>query len=682
MERFYSLEKLIEHGKTLVKDVETVSFDLFDTLLIRRIHDPDLVKIPVARYIAERSGEHGRKWSVEKVQQLRDKIEDSHREKTGLQFDDLEACYPDFMREVLETIFQQGMNDELFSDVAEYEIRMENSMLVPRKPLIQWLHELRKEGKQILVISDIYLPAEYLEKFIAHAGFLELVDGVVSSADSFLAKASGKAFPLIEKRFSIDKKKWLHIGDNPHSDGMRPDEYGLKSLVLLDAGEKQRKAIMGKYFAYGLSLPFWRGRALQQLMQPLEGENTHESALYREGYQFLGPLIAAFVQEVAEQCKKKHVGKIFFLSREGWTFKKVWEASVPFLFPDGKIPEIEYLYVSRLALAGASCTHSGLTKEKTDVAFLPFGNRDFRDICRIFALQADPFVKILEEYGIAVDTPLSAFHEGYRGDFRVRFNEMLKDESFQEEVKRQTAPSNQALQNYLDEVGFFSCADVALVDIGWLGSIQRFFYDAVKHRSDCPRINGFLFGATRGVPFPTTPENNVQGIIYDRLHFNFGASAMLYARDLFEEVSRAPHPTLIAYKLKENGYELVFRTVEDANGKEEQLQNEYFAPLQQGIFDAAARFGSASALLGFSLNDYRAWFNYLLIVKLAFPRSKELERLRYKYHLDDFQGTNKPIAYYKAPKELWDLSGLRLKLNPFLRPWLFYKHMRARLQEF
>ena len=49
---FYTLDELLRAGEQMAADCDTVSFDLFDTLLIRRIHDPDMVKPAVARYIA------------------------------------------------------------------------------------------------------------------------------------------------------------------------------------------------------------------------------------------------------------------------------------------------------------------------------------------------------------------------------------------------------------------------------------------------------------------------------------------------------------------------------------------------------------------------------------------------------------------------------------------------------
>ena len=587
------------------------------------------------------------------------------------------------MQEMLSAIFAEESDDAFFDRVADYEVAMENSMLVPRGEFIDWLKELQQQGKKVLIVSDIYLPAIYLKRFVEHAGFLDLVLDVVSSADTFLAKASGKAFPLIQEKYDLDPKSWLHVGDNPHSDGLRPLEFGIQALVLHDASEKRRKSVIRRLVNYSDGRPFWRGRALQQLMQPLEYENVERDTLYIEGYSFLGPMIGAFVQSIAERSLELNIGKVFFLSREGWTFKKYWEQSVPRIFPGKRLPETEYLYVSRMALAGASCAYKGLSQTSADIVFLPSGNSDFHDVCRIFSLDHEPFAPHLARHQLTAETVLSHLHDGYKQENRVRFSELIEDDAFQEEVKRQTRPANDALQLYLEDAGFYDHPDVALVDIGWLGTIQRFFYEAISHRQDAPRCHGMLFAATRGIPFPTTVDNHIEGVIYDKHRFDFAASSILYARDLFEEACRAPHPTLNGYGLKDDGgYELIFRQSDDDIGRAEKEQDENYAPLQQGVFDSAKPYAAASALLGYSLSDYKPWINYLLVSKLAFPKTNEILDIRHKAHLDDFHGAKKVAKVHsKAPKNLWNLSSFSLRFSPLLRLRIFFRHMKERLNE-
>lgn len=677
---YFSVESLIAAGEKKAKGKDIISFDLFDTLLIRRVHDPDLVKLPVARFVAALAEKKGINIGWQNVQDLRDKIEQRQRVETGEKFDDHEACYPLFMRELLETIFKNEFSEAVLDEVTQYELFMENSMLVPRRQFVEWIRELKEQGKRIFIISDMYLPATHMKVLVEHAGLLDYVEDVISSADTFLAKASGKGYEFIQEKYSLAKERWIHIGDNSFSDGMRAIEFGIDALIIHDPRENQRKAIVKRHINYSDGRPFWRGRALQQLMAPLEGENCKKTDLYNEGYNFLGVLIGSFVQEIVERCKKNSIGKVFFLSREGWTFKQYWEKAVPFLYPLTDLPDIEYLYVSRMALAGACCAYQGLTKNNAGIAFLPSGNRDFRDVCRIFNFEASPFVAHLRDYGLELDSCLSHKHEGYNQENSKKFDAMLGSIAFQDEVKRQALPANQALQLYLEDIGFFEHESAAIVDIGWLGTIPRFFYEAIQHRSDCPKCFGYLFGATRGIPYPTSEKNFIEGIVYDKNRFDLAASTLLYVRDLFEEACRAPFPTLNGYRLTEDGYELDFRETDDEVGRAEQQQDRHFAPLQQGIVDSAERYGAASALLGYSLEDYTPWLNYQLISKLAFPRAAEVANIRHQNHLDDFHGNKKPKAGLpKEKKVLWEYSHFQLRYNPFLRTKCFLNHLRERL---
>lgn len=682
VETYYSPEALIAAGKKKSLEKEIVSFDLFDTLLVRRIHDPDLVKLPVARYISSLAAQQGLNWNWKKVQRLRDAIEQEQRAETGRDYDDHEACYPLFMTSLLQQIFGNLYNEQLLSMVTSYELSMENSMLVPRKGFKEWLVELAEAGKRIFIISDMYLPASHLKDLVQHAGLLDLVEEVISSADTYLAKASGLAYPMIAEKYSLRPKAWLHIGDNPHSDGMRAAQAGIEALIIHDPREDLRKSVVKRYYNYSDGKPFWRGRALQQLMAPLEGENSLQPPLYGEGYNFLGPLIGVFVQQIAKLCLDNEITKVFFLSREGWTFKKYWERVMPVLYPAGGLPEIEYLYVSRMALAGSSCAYQGLTKTNADIAFLPPGNRDFRDVCRIFSLIPETFTPLLHSYNLTAETCLSHIHDGYDPENRMRFEEMIEDPLFQEEVKKQTLPANQAMQRYFEDVGFFEHQRVAIVDIGWLGTIQRFLFEAIAHRQDCPRCFGYLFGATRGIPYPQSEKNSLEGVMYDRDRFDLAGSTLFYARDIFEEACRAPYPTLNGYKLKDDGYELLFRQTDDEIGRAELEQDSYFAPLQQGIIDSAARFGAAASLLNYSFADYKPWINYLLVNKLAFPRAKEVSRIRHKHHLDDFHGKKTPKAdFAQGIVPLWDRSQLQLRFNPLVRARYFFRHLRERINE-
>ena len=80
----------------------------------------------------------------------------------------------------------------------------------------------------------------------------------------------------------------FQLGDNPHSDGLKPAEFGLRALVLRDAGEKQRKSLEKRYYKYSLGRhvralppgPRARGRLAHR---PLTGRQSADRAARKIG---------------------------------------------------------------------------------------------------------------------------------------------------------------------------------------------------------------------------------------------------------------------------------------------------------------------------------------------------------------------------------------------------------------
>ncbi len=661
----------------MLGDVDMVSMDIFDTLFVRRIYDPDLIKYPVCEFIVDKATTLSVPASRRTVWRARWEIEREHRRRHGETYPDHEARYPEYMQEALKRIFGEQLPEHFLDDVTNYELQMENAVLVPRAALVDWIKQLHETGKRILLISDIYLPSSHLKRLVDDKNLMLYIEDVVSSADSFHAKASGATFPLIEEKYKLDKKRWLHVGDNPISDGLRPDEFGIRSLVIHDIGERQRKGIARSIHLSANKKTFWKGRNVQQLMLPLEAENIEQHPLYVEGYNFFGVLLGYFIQNIAEHCRGQNIRRIYFCAREGWTFKKYWDVAAPHFFPHGDAPQSHYLYVSRMALAPTACANGGLEAIDTNVAMLPASSRDFRDICRVFSLAIEPLRPALERVGLKEDDPIGQLTPGATPELRKRFAQLLDDQEFQNEVKRQSKPAQMALERYLESEEFFDNDEVAIVDIGWLGTIQHYLCKATSHRADRPKIHGFLFGATRVIPYRANTSNfqqNITGVLFDSRQMDLAQSQIRNAKDVFEEVFRAPHPTLTAYKLDGDGYELKFRDKEDATAQAERVQSDYYEPLRAGIFAAAPRYATAVKTLLYSAGELKPWINFLLINKLAYPRTSEVEQIRHESHQDDFAGTHTVAKkFIKENRTLWSHSSTALNFNPFLRTYYFIK---------
>ncbi len=692
---FHSISELVSAAEAAADSVDTLTIDLFDTLLIRRLADPDQVKLPVARYIAERAARVGKNCPWQTCLQWRAEIEQVHRNRNGARYPDHEARYPEFMGELLDRVFGAQATPALLQAVTAWELKLESALIVPRSELADLVRRWHAAGKRIWAMTDIYLPATHIRPLIEAAGLGAYLTGIASSADACMAKASGAGFRRLREQEGLDPARWAHIGDNRVSDGLRPAAFGIRAFVLRDAAEAQRKALYRRYERAAAARPFWKGRLVQQVMLPLEKENIERDPLYGSGYNFFGPLVGGFVQHLAERSRALGLKRLYFFSREGWTFLKAWERVAPWLYPDGGAPEARYLHVSRVALAGATCARRGLTHADAPLALLPATNRDIRDVFRVFGLQLDGLRPFLARHDLAEDAPLNPIYAGWTHENWRRFDLLLKDDAFQEAVKSQTREQGRLVERYLEQEGFFELPAVGAVDVGWLGTIQRFLFEAIEHRPDKPKVRGLVFGATRGIPYPASEGNTLEGFIYDRDRSAGAGNAVTYALNIFEEAFRAPHAGVTGYVERQGRIEPVFPPETAPERVREREQDAQYAPLQAAIPEAAERYAAAVTLLGFSAAAVKPWLGHLLVMRLAFPGADEVRLLQWKHHVDQYSGAHTPpwrIRLYLL--RLWDLPpwmlripGLRLGFYawsavglPGLRSaFLLWREMRRRL---
>ncbi len=673
MKTFYHVHRLARHMERHLDQFDLLSCDVFDTLLVRRVHDPDALKWATTRYLERLAAQAGQgHWTADRIHRLRNRVESMHRRRNGQTHPDREACYPAFMADVLGVIFGKSEVATLLTEVTQYELSIESAMLVARSDLVALLKKVKAAGKRVVAITDMYLPAASIRVLLDRAGYQDLLDDVYSSADTCRAKASGAAWPLLAERWKANPARWWHVGDNPISDGLQPTQFGVTAVVLRDVREHHRKLLSRFYARIAPRRPYWRGRLAQQWMLPLEDENIPRSPLFRLGYSFFGPLLCAFVHHVYERARADGLGHVYFFSREGRILLGIWNELMPFLAAGEPSVPASYLHVSRVALAQAAHAHSGLSHEHASIAFLPAANRDFRDVARVFGLEVLPFVAVLARHGLSSDTVLSRWHDGWRQEYTDCFKQCLEDADFQAEVRRQQAPAQEALQRFLTEQGFYQQARVGVVDIGWLGTIQRFLHQAVMHRSDHPAIEGFLVAHSLGYSFPRSPDNSIEGFLFDHQQFSFCGSLMFFSQVLFEESTRAPQPGLLSYQLADTppGYSLHFRPESES----EQEQSRYFASLQAGVREAARRYGPAVAVLGYSAQDWKPWLNVLLTSHMAFPRTSEVDVLTHRHHTDDMTVGQPGARARAASRRLWNRPLWALRVNPFLRTYYYLRH--------
>ncbi|MDF3128824.1 HAD family hydrolase [Kiritimatiellaeota bacterium B1221] len=676
---FYSLPSLIETIEQLPPEKSVISFDVFDTLLVRRIHEPDLLKQSVSRYLLALAAKRDLHFRADGLLAKRNEIEARQRQRHGKLHPDFEAYYPELIRKWVAYYFPEADVPEVTEQVMAYELELESKVLVPRKGWKDLLQKLQAQGRTLIALSDMYLPGEMIRVLLDRAGLLEYFNEVHSSADSMRAKASGEGFHRLIELQGISPKEWVHVGDNAFSDALVPDSLGITAFSLRDVSERKRKSVLQRYHLSASQKPFWYGRYIQQMAMPLEEElddPQFEDALYREGYGVFGPLLAGFMAGLLERCREQKLEVVYFLSREGKVFQQIWDRMIPILAEGGFVPEVRYLHVSRKALGAACCGIRGLTRELVETILLPMENRDFRDVCHVTGLDVEACLPFLQAHGMAADTPLSGHHEGFHPRNWESLMNLLEDQGFQKEVRRQKQDDAEGLIAYLESISFFTNPHVGMVDVGWLGSIQKLFFDCIRDRNPHPVLHGQLLCASYRVPFHTRVDNRLEGWIYQHRKGEIYAGAMMMYQELFEELCRPGEPGLQGYSKATGGY-LKFRDRSDEAFQLEMKQTEAFASLQQGVFDVSERMALALIMGGESPRRMRPWLSQMLAVKLAFPRTAEVLNLRHRHHVNDLSNQNAAPVSLKSRclGRLWDNPPARLRWVPLLRHWYFLKHV-------
>jgi putative hydrolase of the HAD superfamily len=97
------------------------------------------------------------------------------------------------------------------------------------------LTELRERGLRLVVASnwDCSLPDA-----LGDAGLLELVDGVVSSAEAGVRKPDARLFVLALERAGVAAERAVHVGDSPANDVAGAAAAGIRAVLLRRAGER------------------------------------------------------------------------------------------------------------------------------------------------------------------------------------------------------------------------------------------------------------------------------------------------------------------------------------------------------------------------------------------------------------------------------------------------------------
>jgi predicted HAD superfamily hydrolase len=513
------------------------AFDIFDTLLRRRIDPPELMKSLIADYISTTLTESGIEVSPEQVLYERNKVESILRQEALAMGKDPEFYLDDIVERTLKELNTGSVLNS--KEVVDYEISLEKLATEPMPGTDAVLNYLKSLDKRVICVSGTYLSFNQMVEILEHHGLFKYVDKLYLSSELGSSKATGQLYKNILEN---EEDKIVHIGDDYLLDTVIPKRYGIKTLWFQSSTEQRRKNKLRKLSA--------SHNKLNYVNTIFRANNTNLGTLYNIGYDVLGPALTVFVHCVAEQARKDGVEKIFFIARDGYVMKKIYEVLQSSIYTNKRLPEGKYMCLSRFVVRAAAInelTLGQVSEVYANKARFSGQKVSFRDVLCSYGLEPTHYIEIMKKNKLDLDKPLDNPAHDHE------LNGLLRDKEFQEIVRGESDQAKQLLREYLMGIECMGRHKVAMVDSNSEGITKSLLGQAFFHDKDYPMAFGYYFNLAN---IDSGDKSSIRldlaktmGMISDwRSSSPYQQKACLSFGMLIELFSHPYHGTTIGYK--------------------------------------------------------------------------------------------------------------------------------------
>lgn len=440
-----------------------VSFDVFDTCLIRRCGLPYKIWDLMADRLFEKDDSRGRLSFTGNRGYVEEQLS-----KTNL-FPNLSDIYAQL------NVSQWGFDKDA---VMNLEMEIEEQELFPNPDMLNIVKGYREKGFTVSFISDMYLPTEFVKKILIKFGFCRANECVFVSADCKAGKYDGKLFDYVLKETKTKAKQWIHYGDNERSDYRVPKSKGIKAILVTNTDftdEEKRWIDDARFYSHKHEIELWAG--LCRLTR-LQNEKSFAATM---AVDFIASVYVPYVVWVLRTAKAKGIKTLYFLARDGHIFLEIAKN----MTKESDGIECRYLKVSRQSIYKCA-----------------FYNVDDYELENTFGFIRNQNVeKTLQYIGIDYESLSVCTREKYKKNYFLnnkkkisQFIECLKINDVGV-IKQQSEKYRLSLVQYLNQEKVFEPA-AAFVDLGWAGSSRCMLNYIIRQEGFCS-IPSFYWGCIK-----------------------------------------------------------------------------------------------------------------------------------------------------------------------------------------
>lgn len=550
------------------------TIDVWDTLLRRDCH-PECIKLATAQHLFLGWIDHIKPefrdgWALYKARLEAERTLAEYA-KTGGKDDEYEITH--VLTQWTDTIFASTVPAGLPEYLAEFELNVEIARSYADPEILDFLRSHKAE--KTLFLSDFYMSAEMLGRLLASKGLDTLVSEGLSSCDVGLNKRSGQIFRHVHSLHVVSPDQHLHIGDNEWSDVSSPRALGVNALHYLpETAHTERLARERLFFSREALFHHVHGECQPLARDASMGLSAKQSAALCLGAQ-AAPLFIGFALWIAEQAILQKLDRLYFFTREGDFFHKVFCA----IFPQGQLsghelPPADILAVSRLSTFAPSMK-DGSIQEMSRIWSL-FKVQSVSGLFATLGLDVGKFSELLEMLGLNKTDVISDPENS------LELRRLFETPAFAEAVKNSLATQASLLQIYLKQNGVNAGNRVGVVDIGWRGTIQ----DNIALLVPGVHFHGLYLGLRRVIN--AQPGNTTKAAYGPDENTSSGSTALFTNFAAMELLCNSPFGSVVGYTL-EDGRTNPQRHVDQ---EENAAYDEFVGPFQEGVLLAARHWQS------------------------------------------------------------------------------------------
>ncbi|MDR3568209.1 MAG: glycosyltransferase [Syntrophobacteraceae bacterium] len=611
----------------LLLSAQVVSFDVFDTVLLRKTKCPIDVFLYMqgqARAILGNPRAQFPELRVNAERISRQRALEQH----GYGDTNLEEIYC-VLRELT------GVDDSALHALKELEICSEKRLIYPNPEAVKLCDMALSLGKTVTFTSDMYLPESLVAQLLEENGFC--AENLLISSKTRVTKHSGELFDLVVDKFGGDPGKILHIGDNELSDFERARTRGLQSFHFRpQPGQLPFVDQIASYagnWVCDLPSSIYTGLARKRrLSHPVE-DTASVSDLWKSiGYEVVGPLYLSFVAWVVREAKKLDIEKLFFLARDGYypikvfdIVKERWNLAM----------DARYTYASRRLL-----NVPGIRAIDADaLAFLTEPNpcMMLKDFFQRIGLDPAPYSNRFHDFGFTSSDQLLTTPGGAFVSPLARDNMRKLIQNVSGDILAKAADERSRLLSYLAEAGIAS-GSAAIVDIGWQASSIKSFRDLLGLNGCKHGLYGLYFSTWRFALGPMNSGCPVQSFYVHLDKPDHRADLIREGVEVLEAFFGAPHPSVVGLEKSEGGFRPLYGEKELDDTQQQYLELAREAALEF-VLDACELITELD-----STTPAHGYLDTVLERILCHPRPREAHALGQISHRNTFGGYG-PLRY-------------------------------------